>query len=146
MESNEEIALGVIRTIEQRDVEGLLELCADDVELHDAPSLPYGGTTRGKAALIDQSERQPARTWLGTWDPLQPTEEERRMDAEVVATAGDTVTIRYMQRALSPTGERYESPVVAVYEFRDGRFARAQMFHYDTAGILSFLERAWAAA
>ena len=32
--------------------------------------------------------------------------------------------------------------LVAIYEVRDGKFARAEMFHQDTAAILAFLERA----
>ena len=32
--------------------------------------------------------------------------------------------------------------MLAVYEVRDGKFFRAQMFHYDTAAVLAFLERA----
>jgi ketosteroid isomerase-like protein len=50
--------------------------------------------------------------------------------------------VQYTTRALAPNGERFESPVLALYEVRDGKFARAQMFHYDTAGILEFLDRA----
>ena len=50
----------------------------------------------------------------------------------------------YTQRALSPAGERFEAPVVGLYRVRDGKFARAQMFHYDTASVLDFLERATA--
>ena len=48
----------------------------------------------------------------------------------------------YTQRALSPDGERFASPVLALYEVRDGKLARAQMFHYDTAAILAFLRAA----
>jgi ketosteroid isomerase-like protein len=68
------------------------------------------------------------------------------MDPRVVAGNGREVTVLYRQRALSPTGERLDAPVIGLYEVRDGRFARAQMFHFDTAGILGFLERARAAA
>jgi hypothetical protein len=32
--------------------------------------------------------------------------------------------------------------VVGLYEVRDGKFARAQMFHFDTAAILEFLATA----
>ena len=32
--------------------------------------------------------------------------------------------------------------MLGLYEVRDGKFVRAQMFHYDTAAILAFLERA----
>ena len=64
------------------------------------------------------------------------------MDPRVIATAGGEVTVLYTHRAVSPHGERFEAPVVGLYEVRDGKFARAQMFHYHTAGILEFLERA----
>jgi uncharacterized protein len=139
--SNAEVVLAVIRAVEERDADALFELYHDDVELHDAPSLPYSYTARGKAAMRDQLETAPETTWLGTWGPLQPTEAERRMDPRVVAADGDEVTVLYTTRAVAPDGERFESPVLGLYEVRDGKFARAQMFHYDTAAILAFLER-----
>jgi uncharacterized protein len=143
MPSNEEIVLRVFRAIEERDREALFELYHEDVELHDAPSLPYGYEgVSGKDAMREQLESTPERSWLGTWGPLQPTEAERRMDPRVVATSGDEVVIEYTTRAVAPDGERFESPVLGLYEVRDGKFARAQMFHYDTAAILAFLERA----
>jgi uncharacterized protein len=141
MQSNAEVVLAVFRAIEERNREALFALHHDDVELHDAGSLPYGGTIRGNETLRALLEAAPERTWLGTWGPLQPTEEERRMNPRVVATAGDEVTVVYTQRALSPDGERFEWPVVGLYEVRDGKLARAQMFHYDTAAIMAFLER-----
>jgi ketosteroid isomerase-like protein len=141
MQSKEEVVLGVIRAVEERDAEALFELYHDEVELHDAPSLPYEHPA-GQTAMSEQFETTPEKTWLGTWGPLQPTEAERRMDPRVVATNGDEVVVQYTTRALAPNGERYESEVLGLYKVRDGKFARAQMFHYDTAGILAFLERA----
>ena len=140
--TNAEIVLAVIHAVEGRDRDALLELYHDDVELHDAPSLPYSYSAHGKAALREQLETAPETPWLGTWGPLQPTEQERRMDPRVVATDGDEVTVLYTMCVLAPDGERFESPVLGLYEVRDGKFARAQMFHYDTAAILAFLERA----
>jgi ketosteroid isomerase-like protein len=143
MRSNAEVVLAVFRAIEERDREALFELYHDDVELYDAPSLPYGYEgVAGKEAMREQLETAPETSWLGTWGPLQPTGRERRMDPRVVATDGDEVVVQYVTRALAPDGERFESPVVAIHEVRDGKFARAQMFHYDTAAILAFLERA----
>jgi ketosteroid isomerase-like protein len=142
MQNNEEVALGVIRAVEERDVDALFALSHEDVELHDAPSLPYSHTARGKRRMREQLETTPEQTWLGTWGPLQPTAQERRMDPRIVASHGREVVVEYTTRALSPDGERFESPVLAVYEVRDGKLARAQMFHYDTAGVLAFLERA----
>jgi uncharacterized protein len=140
--TNAEVALAVVRAVEERDADALFELYHDDVELHDAASLPYTHTARGKSAMRDQLETAPETTWLGTWGPLQPTETERRMDPRVVAANEDEVTILYTTRALAPNGERFQAPVLALYEMRDGKLFRARMFHYDTAAILAFLKRA----
>jgi ketosteroid isomerase-like protein len=110
--TNAEVVLAVIRAVEERDRDALFELYHDDVELHDAPSLPYTYSARGKSALRSQLETAPESTWLGTWGPLQPTERERRMDPRVVATDGDEVTVLYTTRALAPDGERFASPVL----------------------------------
>jgi ketosteroid isomerase-like protein len=142
MQSKDEVVLALFRAVEERDRDALLELYHDDLESHDAPSLPYGGVVRGKATLREQLDAVPETSWIGTWGPLQPTEAERRMDPRVVATHGEEVTVIYTQRALSPAGEPFASPALALYEVRDDRVARAQMFHYDTAAILAFIERA----
>ena len=146
MQSSEEVVLATIAAVEERDRERLFALWHPDVEFHDASSLPYGGTMRGRAALIEQLENRPEETWLGTWGPLQPTEAERRMDPRMIASAGDEVVVLYTQRAIGAGGERFEAPVIGLYEVRDGMFARAQMFHYDTAAIVAFLERCGAGA
>jgi uncharacterized protein len=129
-----DVVLEVFQAIETRDAESLLALFHPQVEFHEAPSLPYGGTTRGKGEI--------AGGWLETWGPLQPTEAERRMDPRVIAASGQEVVVLYRQRAIDPAGERFDAPVVGVYEVRDGKFARAQMFHYDTAAVVDFLARA----
>jgi len=64
------------------------------------------------------------------------------MDPRVITAEGDEVVISYHQRAVGPDGERFDSPVLGIYEVRDGKFARAQMFHFDTAAIVGFLGRA----
>lgn len=142
MQSPTEVVLAAISAVEKRDSEKLFALYDDDVEFHDAPSLPYGGTTRGKAAIWGRLTKAPETTWIGTWGPLQPTEAEQRMDPRVIASTGEEVAVLYTQRAVSVQGERFEAPVIGLYEVRDGKLARAQMFHFDTADLLGFLERA----
>jgi ketosteroid isomerase-like protein len=127
MESNAEVVLAVFCAIEERDREALFELYHDEVELYDAPSLPYGYEgVSGKQAMREQLEKAPETSWIGTWGPLQPTARERRMDPRIIATDGDEVVVHCVTRAIAPDGERFESPVVAIYEVRDGKFARAR--------------------
>jgi len=52
------------------------------------------------------------------------------------------VVVLWRQRDVSPGGDRLDSPVLALYGFRDGKLARAQMFYFDEAACVRFLERA----
>jgi ketosteroid isomerase-like protein len=142
MGADADVVLRVIRAVEERDAETLFELYHEDVEFHEAPSLPYGGVVAGLPSLEEQLATAPEDTWLGTWGPLQPNEEERRFDPRVIAEADGEVVVLYRMRAVAPDGERFDSPVIGLYEVRDGKFARAQMFHYDTHAIVEFVERA----
>ena len=131
-----QVVLQAFRAVEERDYEALIALYHPEVEFHEAPSLPYGGTSRGKEAVTADLG------WLETWGPLQPTDNERRMDPQIVSDDGRRVVALYRQRAVDRSGRRIDLPVVGLYEVRDGKFAKAQMFHFDTAGILEFLAAA----
>jgi uncharacterized protein len=134
-----EVVLKVFRAVEQRDVKALFGLYHPEVEFIDAPSLPYGGTFRGREVIRERLERTPEETWLGTWGALQPTEAEKRMNPRVVAADGGEVVVLYRQRAVDASGGRFDRPVLGLYEVRDRKLARAQMFHFDTAAIVRFL-------
>jgi ketosteroid isomerase-like protein len=136
MSSSIAVVLQAFRAVEQRDPEALVAVYHPDIEFHDAPSLPYGGSQFGLEAVI---EHGPA--WAKTWDPVQ-TQTERTMDPQVIAANGQDVVVRYRQRAVTAAGERFDNPVLGLYRVRDGKLQRAQMFHFDTAAILDFLVRA----
>jgi uncharacterized protein len=142
MDDDVEVVLAVLRAVEERDRAALLAHLHEDVEFHDAGSLPYGGVARGKAEAREAARSE--ETWIGTWGHLQPTPAERRMDPRVVASNGSEVVVEYRHRAATPAGERIDLPVLALYEVRDGKLARAQMFHFDTAALTGFLARAQA--
>jgi uncharacterized protein len=122
------IVLEAFRAVEQRDDERLLELYHPEVEFHWTPSLPFGGASRP--------------SWSDVWDPLQPTEAERRLDPRVVAATEREVVVRWQQRGVSPGGERFDGEVLGLYEVRDGKFARAQMFYFDPLAVQRFLASA----
>jgi uncharacterized protein len=136
MSNATDVVLETFRAVECRDLEGLLATYHPQVEFHEAPSLPYGGTLCGKEEVARDGG------WIETWGPLQPTEVERSMDPRVIAASDREVVVLYRQRAIDRAGERFDAPVLGLYEVRDGKFARAQMFHYDTAAVVDFLARA----
>jgi uncharacterized protein len=63
------------------------------------------------------------------------------MEPRVVATNDQTgeVVVLWRQRGRGRAGERFDGPVLGLYQVRDGRLARAQMFYFDTAAVADFL-------
>ncbi len=133
-QENVDVMLEIFKAIERRNPQRVLELTHPDVEFHWPPSLPYGGTSRGP--------KLEGPTWGKTWDPLQPTDAERRMDPRVVAASEEEVVVLWRQRGVSPAGDRIDSPVLGLYQVREGKLARAQMFYFDTEGVVRFLTNA----
>jgi ketosteroid isomerase-like protein len=127
------IVLDAISAVERRDSVRLRELYHPEVEFHWPPSLPYGGSFRGG----DRDSKTPR--WDEVWDPYQPTEAERRMDPRVIAASEREAVVLWRQRGVNARGARFDGPVLGVYEVRDGAFARAQMFHFDTKAVAEFL-------
>jgi ketosteroid isomerase-like protein len=138
-----ELVLDAFKAVERRDAQRLLELYHPHVSFHWPPELPYGRTER-PAELADPAGPGPNPTWSGTWDPLQPTEVERRMDPRVVGASDTEVVVLWHQRGRSQRGRRFDSLVIGVYEVRDEKFYRAQMFYFDPAGTRQFIEEATA--
>ncbi len=128
VEKNRKLLLSVFNAIEQRNDQRFSELLHSDFEIHWPPSLPYG---EGKS-----------KTWTETWDPFQPTELERRMDPRVVAANEAEVVLLWRQRGLSPAGERFDGEVLSLYQVREGKLLRAQMFYFDAVAVANFLGKA----
>src|SRR5215467_6851008 len=126
--------LAIFRAIEERDAAQFRALLQPDFEIHWPRSLPYGGTLRGV-------EPQP-RSWGAVWQPLQPTEAERKMDPQVVAAHGDDVVVLWHQRGRSGDGESIDEMVLGLYRFGNGKLASAQMFYFDTVPVADFLTKA----
>jgi hypothetical protein len=139
---NVQVMLDLFRAIEERhpdhrDVQRELSFYQPDVEFNWPPALPYGGTFRG-------SGRRSGPNWNTTWTPLQPTAAERRMDPVVIGADDHKVVVLYHQRGVSPGTERFDGEVIGLYELRDFKLARAQMFYFDEAACAKFLQRATA--
>ena len=79
------------------------------------------------------------RVVVEVWAPLQPTTVERQMLPEVIAAADDRVVVRWHQRGRSPAGLCLDGQVLGLYQIRQERLARAQMFYFDTDAVKRFL-------
>ncbi len=67
------------------------------------------------------------------WPPSLP---------RVVAASDQEVVVLWRQRGRNPAGERFDTPVLGLYQLRDGRLTRAQMFYFDTVAVAGFLAAA----
>jgi ketosteroid isomerase-like protein len=105
------IVMEAFDAVERRDGRRLAQLYHSEVEFHWPPSVPYGGTFRGIAAQQDRSRT----VWDQVWDPLQPTEQERRMDPRVVAATEREVVVLWHQRGLQPAGQRLDMETLGLY-------------------------------
>lgn len=131
-----EVVRQLFAAVERRDLDGFLRAYDEGVVVHEAPSLPYGGEYRGLEGL-----QRHALAYTRAWDELQG-DEERRLEPEFVAE-GDRVVVLWRQRARDPVnGDSFDMPAVSVYQLRDGRVIETRMFHFDTAAVRDFLDRA----
>jgi ketosteroid isomerase-like protein len=137
MKANESLVLDMIRAVEERDAERILEIYDPAVEFHWPPSLPgYGGAFKGPEVL----EMNTAFT--DAWDPLQPTDEARRIHPRVVASNDNEVVVHYHQRGTDQRGRTCDTEVLAIYEVDDGKVTRLQMFYFEPEKVADFLRAA----
>ena len=133
--SSVEVVLEAFAAVEARDEQRLAAVCDPSVSFHWPPSLPYSAAVaRGDAARRDDR-------WSAVWDPLQPTPADRAMDPRVVAATETEVVVLWNQRGRAPDGSHLNSEVLGLYQVRNGRLARGQMFYFDPARVERFLQR-----
>jgi uncharacterized protein len=128
-----ELVQRLFKAVEERDAAGVVACYADDVEIHEADSLPYGGVYCGRDGALCHWERV-----IGAWRPLQvglrPDLSPGFIDGD-----GDTVAVLFRARGIDASGDRFDAPEVGIYKARSARIVRSQMFHADAAAVVRFL-------
>lgn len=95
-----------------------------EVVVHQASSLPYGGTWRGhqgmKAHFVAMSQ---------AWESFDILEQE-------YLAQGDTIMVYSKIRACAhATGKNLDFPIVQLVTIKDGRFVEFRQFYRDTVPI-----------
>jgi ketosteroid isomerase-like protein len=129
-----EVVRRLFAAVEDRDLERVIACYSDDVEIHEADVLPYGGIWRGTEGAAAH-----AAAFMGSWAGLQGPQEQV-LDARIWGDGAGTVWVLFRHRAADPVGgARFDAPEVGIYQIRDERIVRSQMFHADSAAVLEFL-------
>jgi uncharacterized protein len=125
----------LFEAVDRRDREGVRARYAENIAIHEAASLPYGGDYRGLEGALRHGQG-----FRATWDPFQP-HQARGLDPRIIAD-GDHVVVLWHHKVENPeTGEGLELPAVSVYRMENAKVTDSRMFHFDTAALLRFLER-----
>ena len=123
--------------VEHRDLQGMLACYADDVEIHEAQVLPYGGIWRGREGAVAHAEG-----FLRAWGALQGPD-EISLDPQFSGDGAGRVCVLFRHRAVNPlTGARFDAPEVSIYQVDDEHVMRSQMFHADSEAVVRFLRDA----
>jgi uncharacterized protein len=120
--------------VDRRDRAGVLLAYAENITIHEAESLPYGGDYSSADVLCH------GQGFLAAWDRFQPNE-VHGLNPLIIAD-GDHVVVLWRHKLENPeTGDRLDLPAVSVYRMDNAKITDSRMFHFDTAALLRFLER-----
>lgn len=118
---NRRVVEDAYRAALKGDPDALFSLLSDEVEFHEAPSLPYGGSQRG----IDGAKAGVAGMF-SAWSHL-------RVEIEEIAAGGDIVIAYLWMRAISrSSGEVYEGPTAELFRFKARKIIEWRPIYWDT--------------
>lgn len=136
MHANVEVVRRLFDAVERRDFEAMLDCYAPDVEINESADLPYGGTYHGH-----DGARQHAIAFMRTWGRFQQDGADARLDARFAEGPDGVVTAVFHHRATDhDRGEHIDGDEVSVYEVRDEKIVRSQMFHFEQGKLARFLD------
>jgi ketosteroid isomerase-like protein len=111
----------IVRQVAERwnagDIDGLLELYADDLVVHTGEHWPESGPVQGKEAF-----RESIDEWLSVWQSIA-------IETDHVETHGDRVVAHGAWKSTGRmSGVEGAMPIHIVFTVRDGRIARLEWF------------------
>jgi uncharacterized protein YciI/ketosteroid isomerase-like protein len=134
-QANKRAVEALFAAVDRSDGEGVRAAYDDNVAIHEAASLPYGGDYRGREGALRHGHG-----FRAAWKRFQP-HDTRGLDPLIIADCDYAAVLWRHRLENAETGERLDLPAVSVYRMENAKVADSRMFHFDTAALLRFLER-----
>lgn len=112
----------LFKSVEERDLAGVLAAYDPEIVIREAESLPYGGGYHGL-----EGAQQHARGYVQTWSHFQSSAD--KATDPVFLDAGEHTVVLWRQRGSTGDGRKFDLPVVSIYQLRNRRIVESQMFH-----------------
>lgn len=107
------------------DFDTIGTMITEDFVCHEAEGLPYGGDYHG----LDGWKRLTGRI-VATWAGL------RLEPIEMLGETEDSIVVRFRLAGRSRrTGTPFDTTVMELWRFRDGRLAEIWPYYWDTAAL-----------
>jgi uncharacterized protein len=109
--------------------DGLRGLLHEDVVVHEAPTVPYGGDHHGSNAFMDLFE-----TVQGTWkftETFQYTYYESGPDTVILQVEVDAIA--------AATGKPIRLRLAEIFTIREKKIAELDVYYWDTAAMIEAL-------
>lgn len=113
-----------------RSQRAMLEAFAPDYELVEPPSLPHGGTYKGREEWLAMHEKM-GSLWSQKVTPVHIWDVP---DADLIVLYSE------MEWTARQTGRTLRFPAVELLHFRDGLIRKVEIFMQDTKAVLDTLE------
>lgn len=127
------VARQVFDAVRNNDAGLLLDAYAGDVVIEESPTLPYGGTFRGREGALRHGAG-----FTATWKALQ-SDDDRDPRERLLQAPGAVVALWTLSATRGD--ERLAHPAASVMQFCGGKVSHLRMLYHDTAAILRFLRR-----
>ena len=111
-----------LAALQSGDQAALGEMLHPEFEVEEAAGLPYGGVYRGIQGWLELSNAV-----IGTWSKF------RLQLIEYAGESADSLVIRFAISGRSrKTGKPFESTVLELWKFKDGKLLRIHPYYFDT--------------
>jgi ketosteroid isomerase-like protein len=129
-QENKQLAINGYQMFLKGDIQGVLDMCAEDVEWTsaDLPSVPFAGAFHGRSGVTDFFQKLGDAVEFLDYQP-----QTFIADDDKVAVSGvSTVRVR-------ATGATYDDIWVHIFTMKNGKTVRFEQFHNTAAAIAAFM-------